>query len=144
MAFSSRSTHGLALSIVSLLVPSLALAWTQSAGFATTVHGHEFQRVSLESDQCVLKYRLDFSAPEARYAGADAKAPRFRFVGRIKLKSGAVVRSPVFPNAAPGERRYRGSLDTSAEGCWAKEEQKIIAFDVRGCRGQGCVPDAFD
>ena len=132
------------LTLASLLVSGFALAWTQSTGFDTTVHGHEFHRVVLESKDCVLKYRFDFLAPEARYAGADAKAPRFRFVGRLKLKAGAVVRSPIFPNAAPGERSYKGSFDTTPEGCWAKEEQKLIAFDVRGCRGQGCVPDDFD
>jgi hypothetical protein len=139
-----RPLRWVSLSLFGVLLPGLAFAWTQSTGFATTVHGHEFHRATLESSECVVKYRFDFTAPEARYAGADKKAPRFRFVGRIRLNSGAAVRSPIFPNAAPGERQFKGTFDTASEGCWAKQEQKIIALDVRGCRGQGCVPDEFD
>jgi hypothetical protein len=134
----------LGLAALALLFPLQAAAWTERATFGTRVHGHEFHRVTLESSECLLNYRLDFTAPVERYAGADAKAPRFRFIARIKLKSGAVVRSPVFPNAAAGERSYKGSLDTSGEGCWAKSAQKLSGFDVRGCRGQPCVPDEFD
>jgi hypothetical protein len=130
--------------LVILLVLGFATGWTQSAGFGTTVHGHEFNRVTIGANGCKLDYRFDFNAPADRYQGADPKAPRFRFVGRIKLKSGAVVRSPIFPNAASGERKYENSFDTSSEGCWAKDEQKLTGFDVRGCRGQGCIPDPFD
>lgn len=122
----------------------LSLAWSETASLGPTVHGHEFHRVALEADGCVLRYELRFTAPEARYQGADPRTPRFRFVGRIRLKSGERVRSAVFPNAAPGERRYKGSFDTTQAGCWAKDPQKVVGLDVRGCRGHGCVPEEFD
>jgi hypothetical protein len=133
--------RGTAFAVALLLASSIGLAWSQSAGFSNTVHGHEFHRVSVESAGCVVKYRLGFTAPKERYAGADENAPRFRFVAQLKFKDGHVVRSPIFPNAASGERKYESSFDTKAETCWANAEQKLIAFDVRGCRGRGCTPE---
>jgi hypothetical protein len=136
--------HARLFATAALCFPSLALAWTHSAGFETTVHGHEFHKVQIEGKDCRLKYRFDFTAPAERYRGADAKLPRYRFAGRIKLKSGSVVMTPIFPNAAPGERKYENTFDTSGEGCWAKDAQQLAGFDVKGCRGQNCTPDGFN
>jgi hypothetical protein len=133
--------RGTGLSVAVLLASSLASAWSHSAGFSNTVHGHEFHRVSVESAGCVVRYRLEFLAPAERYAGADPKAPRFRFVALLKFKDGRSFRTSIFPNAAPGERKYEGSFDTKPETCWANAEQKLVGFDVRGCRGQGCTPE---
>ena len=127
-----------------LLSSSLALGWTQTASFGNRIHGHEFHKVAVEAEDCVLKYRLDFLAPEDSYKGADASNPRFRFVARLKFKSGDKVMSPIFPNAAPGERKFQTTFDTTREGCWARNAQQLIAFDVKGCRGKGCTPDGFD
>ena len=139
-----QSLQRACLTTAVLFCSSLALAWTQTASFGNRVHGHEFHKVTVEAEDCVLKYRLDFSAPQDHYRGADPASPRFRFVARLKFKSGDKVMSPIFPNPASGERKFQASFDTTREGCWAKSPQQLIAFDVKGCRGKGCTPDGFD
>jgi len=127
-----------------LFTSSLSLAWSQTASFGNRVHGHEFHQVAVEANECVLAYRLGFRAPQDHYKGADPGSPRFRFVARLKFKSGDRVMSPIFPNAAPGERKFEAKFDTTREGCWAKNAQQLVAYDVKGCRGKGCTPDGFD
>jgi hypothetical protein len=113
----------------------------REAPFGAKVHGHEFRRVVIESSECGVRYRVYFSAPKTSYAGAKRT---YRFKVRIRLHSGKVLLSPVFHNEASGERVYARTYDTSAVGCWAKEEQKLLAVDVRACKGRDCVPEAFD
>jgi hypothetical protein len=126
-----------------LLLPAVALAWTQQSPFNSSVHGHEFRKVVLENTDCMFRYKLYFGAPGERYP--EGKGPQvYRFRARIKLLSGQSVISPVFHNRAAGERMYTGMADTSAEGCWAKEQQKPIGVSVEGCRGKSCTPDPFD
>jgi hypothetical protein len=128
------------VSVVS--VPAIAVAWTQQAPFSARVHEHEFRKVIIESTDCVFRYRLYFTAPAEKYPAA--KPQTYRFHNRIKLLSGKSVISPIWYNTASGDRMYKGSHDTSAEGCWAKEEQKPIGVSVEGCRGKNCAPDPFD
>jgi hypothetical protein len=128
-----------ALALIGLAAP--AFAWFARAPFGAKVHGHEFRKVMLESAECGVRYRLYFAAPASGYG---AQKHTYRFKARIRLHSGKAVVSPVFYNSAPGERVYARTHDTSQEGCWAKEEQKLLAVDVRACKGRDCTPEAFD
>jgi hypothetical protein len=123
-----------------LLLPSLAFAWKQEAQFGATVHEHKFKRVVVESSDCNLEYALYFSAPAAGYSSGSPDRDYYRYRARINLKGGKIVLSPVFGNRAAGERVYRRSYDTTADGCWAKEQQKVTGVDVEACRGKGCTP----
>ena len=126
-----------------LLSPVAAWAWTQSAGFETHIHGHEFSRVTLDSNGCELKVRVLFEAPETAYKNEAPARNFYRFHARIKLDDGRAVETRVFSNSAPGARAYSYVLDTAADACWAKGEHKISGIDVEGCRGAGCKPDPF-
>jgi hypothetical protein len=124
------------------LVPAAAFAWTQQASFETHIHGHEFSHVSVDSNQCELKVRVLFTAPEAAYKNENSAKNFYRFHARIKLDGHEVV-TRVFSNSAPGTRGYNYSLDTTADACWAKDERKLQGIDIEGCRGAGCTPDPF-
>jgi hypothetical protein len=126
-----------------LSLPAVAFAWTQQANFETHIHGHEFYRVSVETKQCELKLRALFTAPEAAYKSEIPAKNFYRFHVRLKLDSEHSVVTRVFSNSAPGTRGYDFVLDTGADGCWAKPEQKIRDIDVEGCRGAGCTPEPF-
>jgi hypothetical protein len=132
-----------AATVALLSVPAVALAWSQKANFETHVHGHEFYRVSVETNQCVLKMRVLFTAPDAGYKNEFPAKNFYRFHARLKLENEHSVATRIFSNSAPGTRGYDYVLDTSAEGCWAKLEQKIRGVDIEGCRGAGCTPDPF-
>lgn len=124
-----------------LLIPGVAGAWKRQAEIGARVHGHAFHHVSVETDECRVRVRLDFNAPPEAYP----KSGRgyYRFKARIKLTEGRAVVTPVFGNGAPGQRSYTATWDSSAEGCWAKEEHKLIGVDVEGCRGKTCTPQDF-
>ena len=126
-----------------LLLPSLALAWKQEAQFGATVHDHKFHRVVVESSGCNLDYALYFSAPAGAYSSGSPERDYYRYRARINLKGGKVALSPVFGNRAAGERVYRRSYDTTADGCWGKEQQKVSGVDVEACRGKSCTPPPF-
>jgi hypothetical protein len=126
-----------------MLLPVVALAWTQGADFETHIHGHEFSRVTLDSNGCDLKVRLLFAAPEEGYKHAASARNFYRFHARIKLDDGRAIVTRIFSNSAPGLRAYTYVVDTKAETCWAKGERKIQGIDVEGCRGAGCKPEAF-
>ncbi len=133
-----------AVAIAALLsLPTLALAWSQQADFETHIHGHEFYRVSVETNQCQLKMRVLFTAPETGYKNEFPAKNFYRFHARLKLDDDRSVVTRVFSNSAPGTRGYNYVLDTSADGCWAKVEHKIRGVDIEGCRGAGCTPDPF-
>lgn len=125
------------------VLPSAALAWNQQADFETRIHGHEFYRVSVATKQCELKMRVLFTAPEAAYKHELPAKNFYRFHARLKLDSEHSVVTRIFSNSAPGTRGYDFVLDTTADGCWAKPDQKIRSIDVEGCRGAGCTPQPF-
>lgn len=121
--------------------PAIALAWGQKAPFGVKVHEHAVHDVELAGNDCAIAYKLFFSAPADGYASRAENRNYYLFRTRIKLQSGKQLTPPVFGNAGPGERVYEQSYDTSAEGCWAKEPQKLLGVDVEACRGRGCTPD---
>ena len=123
--------------------PALAFAWSQKAPFGVKVHDHALHDVELSATECSLNYKLFFSAPAAGYASGAANRNYYLFRARIKLQSGKRIELPIFGNAGPGERVYEKSYDTSGEGCWAKEPQKLLGVDVEACRNRGCTPDAL-
>lgn len=140
----SRRIPGLVCgSIALLLVPASALAWNQEALFGATVHGHEFAKVVVAGEDCKVKVRLFFRAPEQAYKSESPARNHYRFKGRLKLDGGKVVLTRVFYNDRAGARVYDYSHDTSGEGCWAKDKHKLAGIDVEGCRGKGCTPQPF-
>lgn len=136
----TRLAAGIGAALV--LTSSLALAWTRSAEFEARVHGHAFTKVSLESADCSLRYKLEFAAPPEAYPKTGIGY--YRFHARIRLDEGRSIVTNVFGNRTPGKRTFTGELDTTAEGCWAKEPRKLFGVDVEGCRGRACVPDRFE
>jgi hypothetical protein len=127
-----------------LLVPAAAFAWNQQASFETRVHGHEFYRVRVETNQCELTMRVLFTAPEAGYKHELPEKNVYRFRARLKLEDGRNVVTRIFSNSSPGTRGYTHVLDTTADACWAKLEHKIRGVDIEGCRGSGCTPEPFE
>jgi hypothetical protein len=126
-----------------LLVPSLALAWSQEGPFSARVHQHEFSRVTLTAVDCTIKTRLFFDAPEEAYKDAAPSRNYYRFHARIELDSEHLVITHFFHNDTPGARVYDYEQDTTAEGCWAKTESRPRDVNVEGCRGRGCTPEPF-
>ncbi len=126
-----------------LLVPTLAFAWANEQQFVTRVHKHEFSRVSLSGEGCIVKARLSFDAPAEAYASETAARNYYRFHARIKLDSGHLLLTDVFHNQTPGPHTFDYQEDTTAHGCWAKGESHAFGVDVEGCRGRGCTPAAF-
>ena len=126
-----------------LLVPALAVAWTQEQQFAARVHKHEFSRVRLSAEGCTIKARLFFDAPAEAYESETAQRNHYRFHARIKLDSERVLLTGVFFNQTPGPHVYDYQEDTTAHGCWAKREGHAFGVDVEGCRGRGCTPAPF-
>ncbi len=132
-----------ALTLSLLALSGAALAWSGKAPFTAMVHDHEYHDVALENDGCKVRYRLYFNAPDSRYEAKNGARDYYRFKARIELHGDKNVISPVFGNAAPGERVYAATFDTTSEGCWAKEAQKLAGVDVEGCRGRNCTPKPF-
>src|SRR6478752_5471586 len=89
-----------------LLVPALAVAWTQEQQFAARVHKHEFSRVRLSAEGCTIKARLFFDAPAEAYTSETAQRNHYRFHARIKLDSERVLLTGVFFNQTPGPHVY--------------------------------------
>jgi hypothetical protein len=131
------------IACAALLVPALALAWTQEQQFAARVHKHEFSRVLLTGEGCTIKARLFFEAPAEAYESETASRNHYRFHARIKLDSEHVLLTGVFYNQTPGSHVYDYQEDTTTHGCWAKRESHAFGVDVEGCRGRGCTPAPF-
>lgn len=132
------------------LVPTALLAWlllasgswTQTSKLATTVHEHEFDRVTVQSSECSLTLKLEFSAPESGYQDRAKNRNRYHFKARVKLDDGRRVDSVEFKTSTPGRKRWTWVHDTSSEGCWAKQKPALRQVVVNGCRGRGCpVPE---
>jgi hypothetical protein len=134
-------TLAVSLGLGAVLLAGTALAWTRQAEFEARVHKHVFTKIALETSDCQVRYRLEFVAPTEAYPKTGEGV--YRFHARIKLSEGRALLTPTFVNRSPGKRTYGGVLDTSAEGCWAKEEHKLFGVDVEGCRGKTCKPEAF-
>src|SRR3954467_9004570 len=126
-----------------VVAPASAWAWSHEAKFETHIHGHEFSRVTLGSNDCALDVSVFFDAPEAAYKHESPARNFYRFHARIKLDDGRAIITRVFSNSAPGARVYSYVDDTKPDGCFAKEAHKIQGIDVEGCRGAGCTPDPF-
>jgi hypothetical protein len=128
--------------VTSVLTSAGALwAWSQTAEIEVTVHGHQVHKVTVESRDCLLAYKLWFTAPAEVYSARAAQRNVYLFRSRIDFQDGKAATVPVFANRAPGERLYENSFDTAPQGCWARETQKLARVRVEACRGDGCTPD---
>ncbi len=123
------------------LAASAAGGFSQQAELRVKTHDHQFDRVKVESSDCNVRYQVFFDAPESAYP--PGKTRHYQFHARIRFQSGKAVVSPIFGNPKPGKRFYEKTYDTTSEGCWAKDAQKLLALDVEACRGRGCVPAEF-
>lgn len=110
----------------------------------TTVHGHEFDKVSLESSECSVTAKLWFTAPESGYRDRSANRNSYLFRARVVLDDGRQVTSQNFRTSKPGNKLQTWVFDTSAEGCWAKEKPALRSVVVNGCRGRRCPVPEFD
>jgi hypothetical protein len=130
-----------------LALPGAALAaskWWHQVPLNVDVHEHAFHKATANDVDCVVRYRLYFVAPPKQY-GDDRNEVRNHYRMRAQVKLGNhVVLSPEFINSAPGRRVYAFSQDTSAEGCWAKEKQKLWQVNVHACRGSRCRVKPFE
>lgn len=136
-----RLSHSLVAG--ALLLPTLAYAWTQEQEFSARVHKHEFSRVQLTGEGCIVKARIFFDAPAEAYESESPARNYYRFHARIKLDSEHVLLTGVFHNQSPGPHQFDYNEDTTNSGCWAKKESHARGVDVEGCRGRGCTPAPF-
>jgi hypothetical protein len=133
-----RATAAVILSFAWLaLHPGAAHGWTQKLMISATVHGHAFDKIEITNQDCALEVKLGFDAPPAAYEGKSAVRNYYRFRARVELAD-HVVRSGVFSNDRPGRRSIRYIHDTSGEGCWAKQVQKLRLVHIEGCRNRNC------
>lgn len=136
-----------ALFIGSLVAAAILTAPASLAGNVdwpvnARVNGHEFNRVRVEGADCSLKLRLDFTAPEDGYSGRAKNRNVHRFRALLLFKTGKVLVTLPFNNRGPGKRVYDEVVDTSAQGCWGKDELQLKDVEVVGCRGKGCrIPE---
>lgn len=136
-----RSLLGVAAVLSTLTCAGVAFAWSQAAEIEVKVHEHAFNRVKVESTDCVLRYQLWFTAPAAVYSSGAASRNVYRFRASIDFLGGKSARVPLFANRGAGERVWEYRFDTAPEGCWAKDSQKLQRVRVEACRGEGCTPD---
>jgi hypothetical protein len=147
-SFQQRSARAL-FGVGALLVSMTALGWSERATFETRIHGHQFSLVTIESGEaCAVKVQVRFDAPrekyEEKYEGESPERKVYRFHVRAKLDGGRQLVTRVFSNSSPGTRTFVDTQDTSGEGCWGKQPQKLIGIDVEGCRGARCSPAVFE
>jgi hypothetical protein len=141
----SRSSVAWAAACLLLAAPVLAAsAWWDEASIRVAVHEHAFHRVTANAVACSVRVRLYFSAPEAAYRDSVVTRNQYRFRARVVLSGGASFDSEIFDNGVAGARVFAFSHDTGPEGCWAESEHSLRKVDVHACRGEGCVPEAFD
>jgi hypothetical protein len=136
-----RRSAALGVATALLSVAPIAFAWSQSADFGATVHGHAFSRVEVDSTECTLNYRLYFDAPAEAYTSRAPARNVYLFRSRIDFASGKSATVPVFANRAPGARVYENHFDSSGDGCWVKDKQALRGVKVEACRGDGCSPE---
>lgn len=142
-----RSKHSRRLRLGTLLgvalYSSAAFAWNADVPFEVHVHKHLFDRAVLTSNECKIDVALYFTAPEEGYRAENPRRNYYLFHARFKFDATHRPETLVFGNGAPGRRVYRTQIDTSGEGCWAKQEQHLMGVDVEGCRGRRCTPKDF-
>lgn len=126
-----------------LLTPSIAWAWGSSALFSATVWSHKFSDVSVNATGCVVETTVKYNAPEKAYKSRLKGMNEYRFKARARFASGKSVSSAVFTSTRPGNASHTYRVDTRPDGCWAKQDQKLVAMDVEGCRGEGCQVEPF-
>ncbi len=126
-----------------LAAAKVALAWSQGADFGATVHGHAFHRVEVSASDCTLNYQLFFDAPAEQYASNATTRNVYLFRSRIDFADGKSALVPIFANRGPGKRVYENHFDTTADGCWAKDQHALAGVKVEACRGDGCKPEFF-
>ncbi len=134
-----------ALALALAAAPALgASAWWAEATLQVRVHEHAFQRVTANAIGCSVRVRLHFDAPDAAYGGPVSERNHYRFRARVLLSGNQSFESEVFGNSVAGARVFAFSHDTAGEGCWADSERSLRKLDVHACRGEGCLPQAFD
>ena len=143
-----REAHKACLSLLTLLAVGLiaahAIAWSKSAPTGVRVHDHEFHRVSVKSNDCELTAKVRFKAPPKAYKSRAKVRNVYYFKARVDLKNGRQLETPVFRSSSPARRAFTHTVNTSADGCWAKEKSAIINLDVVGCRGKRCKVPEFE
>jgi hypothetical protein len=133
-----------ALAGLAALYPATAHGWSEKSGISATVNKHEFDQIEIESEGCSVRVALYFTAPEAGYSDKKNTVRNYyRFRARIDL-AGRSFKSGIFSNDKTGRRRIRYVHDTSSEGCWAKQTQKLRGVHVEGCRNRNCKVPAVD
>lgn len=127
----------------SVLTPAIAWAWGSSALFSATVWGHKFSDVTVKATGCIVETAIKYNAPDKAYKSRLQGMNEYRFKARARFASGKSVESAVFTSTKAGSASHTYRVDTQPEGCWAKQDQKLVAVDVEGCRGKGCRVESF-
>jgi hypothetical protein len=140
----ARTIYRLAvlLALVALF-PATAHGWSEKIGISATVHKHEFDQIEVTSEGCSVRVALYFSAPQAAYADKKDVRNHYRFRARVDFTDRS-FKTGVFGNDKSGRRRIRYVHDTSGEGCWAKQTQKLRGVHVDGCRNKNCTVPVID
>jgi hypothetical protein len=133
-----------ALLLAASALPALAASWWAEAQVGVRVNEHAFSRVTANGVGCSVRVRLHFAAPAAKYEEPVAQRNHFRFLAMVQLSDGASITSEIFDNAESGARVYAFSHDTAPQGCWAERAHTLRKLDVHACRGERCVPEAFE
>ena len=142
MTATSRCGFIVLLALVPLF-PATAHGWSEKIGISARVHGHEFDQIEVTSEGCSVKVALYFSAPQAAYADKKEIRNHYRFRARVDFTDRS-FKTGVFGNDQSGRRRIRYVHDTSGEGCWAKQTQKLRGVHVDGCRNKNCTVPVID
>jgi hypothetical protein len=141
----ARTALALGLSAAASLATPSDSGWSDQASVSVTVNGHAFEKVRVDAHGCTVAVRLSFEAPEKGYSDPKNKVRNYqRFRARVKFAKGEAVESRLFGNSDPGARVYDFDADTTSDGCWSKQPDKIVKLDVVGCRGRGCDVGAFE
>jgi hypothetical protein len=136
----AKATFVLLLALVALF-PATAHGWSEKIGISAKVHGHEFDQIEVTSEGCSVRLTLLFTAPPDAYAGKSEVRNHYRFKARVDFENRS-FKTDTFSNQTPGRRRIRYVHDTSSQGCWAKQTQKLRGVHVDGCRNKNCkVPE---
>lgn len=131
------------LGAASALIPGVASAWGSSALFSATVWSHKFSDVTVKATDCVVETTVKYNAPDRAYKSRLKGMNEYRFKARARFASGRSASSAVFASTKAGSASHTYRVDTQPEGCWAKQDQKLVAVDVEGCRGEGCQVEPF-
>jgi hypothetical protein len=118
--------------------PADAESWANDLAPTVSVNKHAFHDVTARAQGCNIRFGLFFTAPEDQYNDPRNKVRNtHNFQARVRLGDHRID-SPRFVNRAGGERWFSWTFDSSAQGCWAKDAQKLWKLDVVGCRGERC------